>query len=133
MSKLLGVSDKSVTINILFLKSSYIDRRTLKSEESVAPTTPGLSIKCISSDSEYAKAKITWHPDFAGKPGTKFYVTYHKVGETSSLRTDTEWHTDYILLNELEPNQQFDFTIVAVNGDYETSSHLQRYISSYQC
>lgn len=57
---------------------------------------PYFGIDKANSDNGFGKARVTWRPNYAGKPGSHFYVQYRKVGEPSYLPTDPQISEDHV-------------------------------------
>jgi neuronal cell adhesion molecule len=84
----------------------------------------------MSSENGYGKAKVTWRPNFGGTPGSHFYAQYRKAGEPSYINSAPEISQDYIEVGGLEPNKEYEFLVVSVDGIFETPSAVQRFDTS---
>ena len=73
----------------------------------------------------YVRVKITWQPHIEGEPGSHFYVQYKKAMETQFLSTQEELNLDSITIGGLEPDTDYDFRVVAVDGNHETPSETK--------
>lgn len=82
------------------------------------------------TDNGYGKAKVTWVPNVAGTPGSHFYTEYRKVGKPSWEKTAPQTSLDNIEVGALEPNTEYEFRVVSVDGPYETPSAAQRFDTS---
>ena len=70
----------------------------------------------------YARIKITWQPQIEGNPGSHFYVQYKKEMATQYKSSGEELNEDSIVITGLDPDETYDFRVVAVDGDHETPS-----------
>lgn len=115
-----------------FPYSRWVEQITA-SQSLSAPTTPSFFIECTpfvsgncsASDSGYVTVKVTWLPDFSAIPGSFFYVNYHKVDEINYNKTELEETQDYIEIGGLQPNEDYEFVLVAVEDNFETPSEAQ--------
>lgn len=90
------------------------------------PDKSNFDYERLASDNSYAKVKVTWRPNIsAGNPGSHFYVQYRKVGEPSFEKTNPEVNEDFTSVGGLEPNQKYEFQVVAVDGKHEVPSASQ--------
>lgn len=60
-----------------------------------------------------------------GNPGTTFYVSYKKEGETNFRKTDIAKDDDFIMVRDLDSEESYDFMVTSVDGDYRTDSDIQ--------
>jgi neuronal cell adhesion molecule len=57
-------------------------------------------------------------------------VQYRKKGEPTFLKTEPQINEDHIIVGSLEPNEEYEFRVVSVDGDYETASAVQQFDAS---
>jgi neuronal cell adhesion molecule len=69
-------------------------------------------------------------PNFSGNPGSHFYVEYREKGQPSFQRMDAPINEDNVEISGLEPNQQYQFRVVSVDGTHETPSPVQDFDTS---
>ena len=69
-----------------------------------------------------ASIKITWQPQIEDNPGSHFYVQYKKVMASQFNSSKEVLNEDSIVIEGLDPDNTYDFRVVAVDGDYETPS-----------
>lgn len=69
--------------------------------------------------------KINWLPKLSGKPGSNFFVKYRIKGTERWFRTKLILDDDYTVVENLTPNETYEFKVVSVDGDYETESDVQ--------
>lgn len=94
-------------------------------EATHAPSKPKFKHTVMNPDSKgKARIKITWQPHIESNPGSHFYVQYKKSndGQTLFLSTNEELNEDSIVVTNLEPDLNYDFRVVAVDGVFETPS-----------
>ncbi len=104
-------------------------------EATTAPSKPKFKTIVMNPDSRtgQARIKVTWQPhiEAANNPGSHFYVQYKKVDQIQFKSTQEELNEDSIVVNDLEPDYNYDFRVVAVDGVFETpSDSLQVYTYS---
>ena len=68
------------------------------------------------------RIKVTWKPQVEGNPGSHFFVQYKKEEETLFLSSDEELNEDSIVIRGLDPDDTYDFRVVAVDGEMQTPS-----------
>lgn len=111
--------------------SYYIEQTTSAlGVGSSVPDKPSLYIESVPTDNGYGKAKVTWVPNVSGTPGSHFYAEYRKVGKPSWEKTPPQTSFDNIEVGALEPNTEYEFRVVSVDGSYETPSAAQRFDTS---
>lgn len=69
--------------------------------------------------------KIHWKPNIEGQPGSHFYTKYRVKGESEWLRTDDETQSESLVVRGLQPSTDYEFVVVAVDGDYIRESLVQ--------
>jgi neuronal cell adhesion molecule len=124
--EILKVSTK-FTRNIFF---SYYIEQTSAAAGSAVPEIPNFAIEKSESENGFGKAKVTWRPNYAGTPGSHFFVQYRKKGEPTFLKTEPQINEDHIIVGSLEPNEEYEFRVVSVDGDFETASAVQQFDAS---
>ena len=65
-----------------------------------------------------------------GVPGSHFYVEYRKVGMPSYEKSEPQTNFDNTEVGGLEPNTEYEFRVVSVDGSYETPSLPARFDTS---
>lgn len=103
----------------------YYIEQTTGATGNIIPDVPAFSIDRVPSEGGYGKAKVTWHPNYAGTPGSHFYTQYRKVGEPSWLKTEPQISEDHIEVGSLESDENYEFEVVSVDGNHETRSAPQ--------
>jgi hypothetical protein len=73
---------------------------------------------------------VQWKPNYAGTPGSHFFVIYRKEGEPNWEKTDAQINDDTIVVGSLEPDEKYEFRVVSVDGTYETESASQTFDAS---
>lgn len=91
----------------------------------VPPDVPFFAWERLPTDNGYANIKVLWQPNLDGKPGSHFFVKYRVKGASEWLKTEPEMQEDYIVVRALEPDSNYEFAAVAVDGDYLTESSIQ--------
>ena len=110
---------------------SYYVEQTTGASGSVIPDIPYFSIdRADSENGGYGKAKVTWKPNFTGTPGSHFFVQHRKKGESQYLNSEPQINDDTIVVGSLEPNEEYEFRVVSVDGDLETASTSQFFDAS---
>ena len=110
--------------------SSHVDQTTGASG-SIIPGIPNFSIdRADSKNTGYGKAKVTWKPNFAGTPGLHFFVEHREKGESQYLNSEPQFNDDTIIVGSLEPNKEYEFRVVSVDGVFKTPSASQFFIAS---
>lgn len=77
------------------------------------------------TDNGFANVKVTWLPNLHGKPGSHFFAKYRVKGESEWLKSDPQMQDDYLIVRALEADSNYEFVVVAVDGDYLTESSAQ--------
>lgn len=89
------------------------------------PDVPYFAWERLPTDNGYANVKIIWLPNLDGKPGSHFFVKYRIKGESVWLKTDPEMQDDNVVVRALEADTNYEFVVVAVDGEYLTESAIQ--------
>lgn len=112
--------------------SSYYIEQTTAPTGSLysAPEVPDFEIERASTDNGLGKAKVTWHPNFSGTPGSHFYVQYRRIGEQAFLRTPDQTAEDHVEVGGLDSNKEYEFRVVSVDGNFETPSRSKHFYTS---
>lgn len=113
-----------------FFTFSYYIEQTSATALSAKPDVPNFGIDRAESENGFGKAKVIWRPNYAGTPGSHFYVQYRKKGEPTFLKTEPQINEDHIIVGSLEPNEQYEFRVVSVDGDYDIPSAIQQFDAS---
>ena len=91
-------------------------------EATQAPSKPKFKYTVMNPDMGKARIKVTWQPHIEANPGSHFYVQYKKTEESLYFSTKEELNEDSIVVNNLEPDYNYHFRVVAVDGVFETPS-----------
>ncbi|XP_055709240.1 neuroglian isoform X1 [Phlebotomus papatasi] len=102
----------------------YIEQKTA-SGLTVPPDVPQFGWDRLPSDNGLANIKVTWYPNLDGKPGSHFFAKYRIKGESQWQTTDPQLDEDTLIVRGLQPETNYDFRVVAVDGDYLTESGSQ--------
>ncbi len=78
------------------------------------------------------KINVTWRPNIetSGNPGSHFYVKLRKEGEPTWLNLDPIFNQEHFEVADIEPDTPYEMRVVAVDGNQETESDIQRIIAS---
>lgn len=63
-------------------------------------------------------------------PGSHFYVKYRVKNQANYLSSEPQINEDNIEIGGLEPNKEYEFRVVAVDGNFETPSAVQIFDTS---
>lgn len=114
---------------IFFLIFSYYIEGTTNAvgafgaDEHLSPDKPNFDYEIIPNESLHNKVKITWKPNVSGQnPGSHFYVQYRKKGESSFVNADPVINEEFSEVGGLEPDTDYEFRVVSVDGLKETPS-----------
>jgi neuronal cell adhesion molecule len=107
--------------------SYYIEQTTGLGGGGVVPDAPFFNIDRVPSENGLGKAKVTWIPNYSGTPGSHFLVEYRKKGMPSFERTNPQINEDNVEISGLEPNEDYEFRVVSVDGVNETPSAIQSF------
>ncbi|XP_036318841.1 neuroglian isoform X1 [Rhagoletis pomonella] len=105
----------------------FIEKRTLP-EDSQKPAVPAFAWEQLPSDNGFAKYRINWHPSTEGHAGTHFYTQYRIKGEPNFVKVDPEFTRDFQEIAGLDPDNVYEFRVVAVDGLHETPSELREIV-----
>jgi neuronal cell adhesion molecule len=105
--------------------SYYIEQTTGSAAGGAIPDRPYFNIDTQPSENGFGKAKVTWIPNFSGTPGSHFYVQYREKGAPSFTVMDAPINEDNVEISGLEPNQEYEFRVVSVDGQHETPSAIK--------
>ncbi|KRT82369.1 Immunoglobulin [Oryctes borbonicus] len=105
-------------------KEYFIEQSTKLLGHTVIPLTPKFSWTRVGREGHLANIKVKWYPNYE-RPGSHFFVKYRKKGETTYLETDPEMSEDWLIVPDLAPDEQYEFVVVAVDGDYRIESDPQ--------
>jgi neuronal cell adhesion molecule len=114
----------------LKISFSYYIEQTTGAEGFVRPEKPNFNVEKVESENGYGKAKVHWKPNYAGTPGSHFYVKYRKIGEPTFQTTPNKINDDTIEVPSLEPDEKYEIRVVSVDGNFETESASQTFYSS---
>lgn len=108
-----------------FINFSYfIEQKTLSGDAS-APDRPDFVWEQLPSDNGYVPIRVNWMPNVNGRPGSHFFVKYRIKGETTWLDTDYEFNNDYVIIPGLQPDTDYEFAVISVDGEHMTESLTQ--------
>lgn len=79
----------------------------------------------LPTDNGFANVKISWLPALDGKPGSHFFAKYRIKGESIWTKTDPQLQDDFLVVRALQPDSNYEFVVVAVDGEYLTESAPQ--------
>ncbi|TRY75568.1 hypothetical protein TCAL_04520 [Tigriopus californicus] len=88
------------------------------------PSRPRFKYIIMNAENGFARIKVTWMPHIEGNPGSHFYVQYKKDMETQFLSSNEELNEDSIVVRGLDPDETYDFRVVAVDGKHQTPSRI---------
>lgn len=77
-----------------------------------------------------APVRINWMPHVEGAAGTHFYAKYRLKDDSEWTRTDEILEDDHIVVNNLQPDEKYEFAVVSVDGEYATESQPQEISTS---
>lgn len=121
---------KKENTNFLSIYFSYfIEQKTL-SGLSVEPDTPDFTWESLPSENGYANIKVNWMPNLRGKPGSHFFAKYRIKGETTWLQSDNILEDDYVIVRGLEPDQNYEFVVASVDGEFLKESYAKEVSTS---
>lgn len=106
---------------------SYYIEQTTAAAGSAVPDVPYFNIERGNSENGYGKAKLVWQPNYSGVPGSHFYVQYRKKGKPDFESSKAQISDDTIEVGGLDPDEEYEFRVVSVDGNYETPSAVQRF------
>lgn len=90
------------------------------------PDVPQFGWDRLPSDNGLAKIKVTWYPNKeGGKPGSHFFVKHRIKGESQWVFTDPEIIDDTTVVRGLQPDTNYEFRVVSVDGSFHTESGSQ--------
>lgn len=109
----------------IFAGSYFIEAKT-STGSPAPPDVPQFGWDRLPSDNGLANIEVKWYPNNdAGRPGSHFFVKYRLKGESQWLVSDPEITNDRTTIRSLEPDQNYEFRVVSVDGDYLTESGTQ--------
>lgn len=77
----------------------------------------------LPSDNGLANIQVTWYPNNDnGNPGSHFFVKYRLKGESQWLISDPEIINDRTTIRGLQPDMNYEFRAVSVDGVHMTES-----------
>lgn len=123
-------SVRETILTLILFSSYYIEQTTASTASAVAPDVPYFKIDPLQSDNGFGKVKVTWEPNTAGTPGSHFYVKYRIKHKPLFESTPPQINEDNIEIGGLEANQEYEFRVVAVDGNFETPSAIQVFDTS---
>lgn len=89
------------------------------------PDAPYFTWDQLPSDNGYATIRVNWMPSIEGKSGSHFFAKYRIKGETTWLSTENVLEDDYVIIRGLQPDENYEFKVVSVDGEYSTESLAQ--------
>lgn len=112
------------------LYSYYIEQTTASTASAVAPDIPSFRIDPLQSENGFGKVKVTWEPILSGTPGSHFYVKYRIKGKPQFESTPPQINEDNIEIGGLDADREYEFRVVAVDGNFESPSAIQIFNTS---
>lgn len=112
----------------LFRCSYFIERSTL-SAEPVQPGQPSFTWEQLPYENGLASGRINWMP-LETYAGSHFYTKYRLKGDTEWTRTDDILEDDYVIVRNLQPDEDYEFAVVSVDGEYATDSQVREISTS---
>lgn len=95
------------------------------------PDVPYFETKSLPTQNGLANFRVRWIPNLDnGKSGSHFFAKYRIKSDSDYLSTDPELDNDYIDVRGLDPDAQYEFKVVAVDGHFMTESETQ-IVSTY--
>lgn len=104
--------------------SYFIEQKTL-SGLAVPPDPPYFTWEQLPSENGYATVRVNWMPSIEGKSGSHFFTKYRIKGETTWLSTDNVLEDDFVIIRGLQPDENYEFIVASVDGEYLTESQVQ--------
>lgn len=78
------------------------------------------------SNNGLAEIRVRWFPNNDDQnPGSHFFVKYKRRGESQWLQSAEELNNDTLSIKGLEPDENFEFRVVSVDGLLLTESATQ--------
>lgn len=104
----------------------YIEQKTAPAGSAI-PDKPSFNIEKQPNENNngYDKVKVTWNPNYHGNPGSHFYVQYRKEGESQFQNEKEQISEDSYVIAGLEPNENYEFRVVSVDGEHQMPSNSQ--------
>ncbi|XP_017782809.1 PREDICTED: neuroglian isoform X2 [Nicrophorus vespilloides] len=102
----------------------YFIERVTRGVNAVRPAIPNFTWAGQPVKGNLASIRVNWIPDLE-RPGSHFFVKYCKKGETNCESTAPEMNEDYLTVAGLQPGELYEFTVVAVDGNYVAESQAQ--------
>ncbi|XP_058814203.1 neuroglian isoform X1 [Topomyia yanbarensis] len=107
----------------------YIEQKTA-SGISIPPDQPYFAWERQPNDNGRADIKVIWQPNLEGKPGSHFFVKYRIKGENQWLMTEPVLYENHHTVHGLDPDSNYEFRVVSVDGEYQTES-LSQEVDTY--
>lgn len=105
--------------------SYFIEAKTQPNGYSAIPELPLFSLDKVPSESssQFGTVRVQWRPNNAdGRSGSHFFVKHRVKGSHNWIASKNEINEDFIMVRGLEPEQDYEFRVVAVDGTYNTES-----------
>lgn len=112
---------------IKYFYFSYYIEQTTAAAGSAVPDVPYFNIERANSENGFGKAKVVWQPNYSGVPGSHFYVEHRKKGKSTYESSKAQISDDTIEVGGLDPDEEYEFRVVSVDGNFETPSAVQRF------
>lgn len=112
------------------LSSVYIEQKTGSDTVSVAPEHSTFKIDRVESNNGLKKVKVTWQPRLSPTLGSHFFVQYRIRGQPLYESSKLQMNEDNIEIDGLEPNKEYEFRVIAVDGALKTQSAIKVYDTS---
>lgn len=89
------------------------------------PDQPYFAWEQEPNENGQADIKVIWQPNLEGKPGSHFFVKYRVKGENQWLMTDPVLYENHHTVHGLDPDTNYEFRVVSVDGEFQTESLSQ--------
>lgn len=109
--------------------SYFIERKTQTVGET-KPDIPLFTWSRLPTQNGLATIRVDWLVNPNGKPGSHFFVKYRLHGEPMFQKTEEEINENYLEVPALQPNEEYEFKVVAVDGNNFAESAIQE-VSTY--
>lgn len=105
--------------------SYFIEAKTAGGSP-LPPDVPQFGWDRLPSDNGLANIQVTWYPNNdGGKPGSHFFVKYKLKGESQWRISEPEIINDRTTIRGLQPDMNYEFRVVSVDGEHLTESGTQ--------
>lgn len=84
----------------------------------------------MANENDQANVRINWLPSLQNNSGSNFYVKYRLEGESDWKETGNIEKEDHIVIHELQPDENYEFVVVSVDGPLTSESEMQEISTS---